>query len=372
MKSYIKTILLVLACHADVSAQTMPASRNPLKWPFSERSIWNTPIGKNAIYVPAQMPFIPRGQIWAAMPNIDKDIIVQKPTAPLLQIGTSSAAWTGANRCTATSTQVILGSIPVPADFIVPDGDGNNSAAILGQDNRTIYQVQPFTRCEAGQPATALLAFFSVDLYGDGASGAHGGSKLSAIGGTIRMGELRPDGNPVRHVLKVEVDSPEVLSKCATPSDCFRWPALSADSGAPITYGSIGPSTIPPGMKMGALLAIPTFINLSTTGLETAPGKMLAWTLQNYGAYIVDTTGGAGFSIVAETGPDGDKTDEFQSDWGMPMKGWVATNNPWTRDIQRLAALLFLVDNNTAATPGGGGTPLQPLAPPILPNQGNP
>ena len=35
------------------TSATQPKSRNPLKWPFASTSIWNTPIGSNARYVPA-------------------------------------------------------------------------------------------------------------------------------------------------------------------------------------------------------------------------------------------------------------------------------------------------------------------------------
>ncbi len=42
----------------------------------------------------------------------------------------------------------------------------------------------------------------SVDLYGDGAYGAHWGSGLSALGGSIHLGELLSP-EPMRHALKV-------------------------------------------------------------------------------------------------------------------------------------------------------------------------
>ena len=45
----------------------------------------------------------------------------------------------------------------------------------------------------------------NVDLYGDGRLGAHGGSGLSCIGGSIRAGEFMPGTPHVRHVLKVDV-----------------------------------------------------------------------------------------------------------------------------------------------------------------------
>jgi hypothetical protein len=38
---------------------------------------------------------------------------------------------------------------------------------------------------------------------------------------------------------------------------------------------------------------------------------------------------------------------------------------PWGRDMDRLFLALAVIDNNTATSVGGGGTPRQPLAPPF-------
>src|SRR5262249_48642258 len=160
--------------------------------------------------------------------------------------------------------------------------------------------------------------------------------------------------------IKIDVDSPVVLAPCATASDCFRWPAFTADSGATGWYGSMNPNPVP-GMKMGALLAIPASTNINNLGLESVPGQMLAWTLHNYGAYIVDSTGGAAFVISAENGPNGSLRNQFKADFGMDLEQRVNSNTPWSRDMQRLVQALYLVANNGLTSIGGGGTPLQPL-----------
>lgn len=120
-------------------------------------------------------------------------------------------------------------------------------------------------------------------------------------------------------------------------------------------------------MKMGALLAIPTSIDINNLGLESEPGVLLAWTLQNYGAYIVDSSGGPSFYIDADTGLNGtfsgSKREEFFNDFGTPFEQRVNSDTPWSRDMQRLLQALHLVDNNGSNSIGGGGTPLQPLAP---------
>jgi len=127
-----------------------------------------------------------------------------------------------------------------------------------------------------------------VDIYGDGRLGGHGGSSLSTVA-EPSASEISP-GAPIQHAIKIDVDTPVILARCSTAADCFRWPAFTADAGAPGSYGTQNPNPVP-GMKMGALLAIPASTNLKRSGLKSVPGQMLAWTLQNYGAYIVDSSG---------------------------------------------------------------------------------
>jgi hypothetical protein len=310
------------------------------------------PIGSGAIYVPANLSGNPGGDVWAPMPQIDDEHIVLKPTAPLTNINYSSAGWSGANRCGATGG--LLVSVPMPSNYVVPNDGSNSSSVFLMADGRTIIHTQPLARCTAGGPATSLVKFNPVDLYGDGRTGSHGGSGLSAIGGSIRMGELRPGSQGPRHALKVNVYAKEAIFRCTTKADCFRWPAFTADSYAVGFYGTAGTATS--AMKMGSLLAIPSTVNIASLGLETEPAKQLAWTLQNYGAYIVDDTWGPSFAFNAENGPDGSKRTEFKADYGYDFEQRVNNNSPWSRDIQRLVKALSVINNNSPTSIGGGGT----------------
>lgn len=367
------------------SLTTFPESRNPLLWPFASNSIWNMPIGSGATYVDVGMSslgFGPNGTgNFTPMPNIDDERIFTNASAPQISIQYSSAGWSGTSRCTVTGGSVAGLPITVPADasFTVPGTDpGNDSAAFLLADGRTISQCQPLAICTAGGNGTSIIAFANVDLYGTGITGAHGGSGLSAFGGSIRVGELRPGQTGMRHALKIEVDAGYVLAQQTSQANCFRWPATNADSDALTAYGQFN-ATMYSGMKSGALMAIPASVSLSSLGLSssTGPGMQLAWTLQNYGAYIVDTGGesspvspgstGAGYAICAENGPNGSVRTQFQSDWGMSLFGRCNDNTNWTNDFQKCMEALQLVDNNSATSIGGGGTPLQPLAPPIFP-----
>jgi hypothetical protein len=343
---------------------TTTSYRDPLKQPFAVNSPWNMPIGTGARYVRIDMDATPGDDPWAPMPQIDTESIVLKPTAPVDNIYYSDVGWSDGDRCIPTlvdGVRKILASVPMPFDFIKPDSGKNEGAVFLMADRRTLVHVQPLARCTAGSYGTALARIPDVDLYGDGRMGAHGGSRLSNLGGTIRVGEFAP-GKKIRHALKINVDSRVELANCES-GECFRWPAYTADKASPTRYGSLG--SAPPGMKMGALLAIPRGVDINALGLESEPGRIIAWTMQNYGAYIVDSTGGYAFGISAEAGPDGDVREEFQQHWIMPLPGRVKDNTKWTRDVQRIVRALYLVDNNGPTSIGGGGTPLQPLALPL-------
>ncbi len=338
-----------------------PGVRDPLVQPFDSGSIWNMPIGSGAVYVPAELSGQPRGDVWAPMPMSDFEHIVLTPTAPLTEVRYSSAGW-GGNRCSTNGAPLF--SAPIPSGYVVPSSNRNDSAAFLMPDGRTIKQSQPLARCVAGSYATSLVSFPDVDIYGTGITGAHGGSGLSAIGGSLRVGELRPGSTEgPRHALKVLVEAAFELHSCTVRADCMRWPATKADSYAVGTYGSLDGGNQPTAMKMGALLALPTSVNIDAIGLETVPGRQIAWTLQNYGAYIVDDTYNGGFGFATEDSPAGQFTAQFQADYGTPFEARANSGTAWMRDVQRIVTRLAVVDNNGPSSIGGGGTPLQPLAP---------
>jgi hypothetical protein len=71
------------------------------------------------------------------------------------------------------------------------------------------------------------------------------------------------------------------------------------------------------------------------------------------------------FGIPTEVGPDGSFATQFKADYGFTFNDNLLDNSPWRRDIQRLMTALWVVNNNTPTSIGGGGTPRQPLAPPL-------
>jgi len=104
-------------------------------------------------------------------------------------------------------TGKLVASIYFPSDVVVEEFGNNNGAAILQPDNVTILQLQPLYRCDPGSPILGLDYWLNRNesILGDGIRGAHGGSGLSAIGGTVRLGELLPHTGPIQHALKLEL-----------------------------------------------------------------------------------------------------------------------------------------------------------------------
>lgn len=342
-----------------------PTSRDVLKQPFASASIWNTAIGSAATYVDAALSNNPSPGTTVSWPDVDAEHIILKPTAPATPVRHSDAAFTGTDRTVSTGT--VVDTVPIPANYAVNTTTDLSTAAVLRTDGRTVAQFEPFARGAGLGYATTFRVAADVDLYGDGIAGTHFDSGLSALGGSLRIGELRPGGQGARHALKVQLYPQTDLFKATVATDAYRWPASKAAANAVGVYGSTSNNTNQ-AMKMGALLAIPANVNLTTLGLTTEPAKQLAWTLQNYGAYVVDGRTAPGITFSTEEGPDGSFSQQFSNDYGFALSQTLNSGTPsngFAADLKILVDNLFVVDNNSPSSIGGGGTPLQPAAPAV-------
>lgn len=188
-------------------------------------------------------------------------------------------------------------------------------------------------------------------------------------GGAIRLGELIP-GGVIPHALQIDVDGWANLYPGTTSSPCYVWPATKCDPYALMRYGGINPA-----MTMGALLALPQGFSISS--LRTPAARILATAFKNYGAYVGNDASSATHersvnNVVTEFSPNGSVSStpsapgEFQTLWGFPFETNGANGaDDWSVDIAAIFANLAIVTNNTSTSIGGGGTPLQPLAPPL-------
>lgn len=334
-------------------------SRDPLKWPFSSNSIWNTPIGSDAVYVHAGIQVAE-----AKGMTVDEDIIVMDTDAEMMDVFINNAGWNRKkSRCPVEGE--LLFSAPIPYDFIVSpetwDGATPNSGlAVLMPDRRTIKQTQPFAHCEPNDKGTSRYMFPDQDIYGEGLYGAHGASGLSAIGGTLRFDELTPESGPIRHALKVNLFGKKNYYYDEETKG-YRWPAKSADSYAEGNYASLREDPVK-ALRIGSLLALPADFDLESLGLETEPAKILARAFRDYGAYVVDDTAWDVYAIIAEWSPDGRFIEEFKKNWGFPFN-IDDKNTPWGRDMDKIFTNLHVVDNNNPESIGGGGEPIAPRAP---------
>ena len=333
------------------TATAAAGTRDKFKQPFASTSIWNMPIGSGAVRVAANLRQPTQWGMFA-----DENQIILTPDAPMTDVLYSSDAWNGGSRCTPDSGNRVMTRVPLPPSYTIRGADAgwlaNYSGAILMPDQRTIVQTQPLTHCTTSSAWTTYTNWPSVDIYGDGIPGAHGGSGLSSIGGTIRVGELVPGGT-IRHALKLILDSANYSSS----NGGHRWPATTSDCGG----SACGYSGNNAAVKMGTLLALPANFDVSTP--ETEPGRIVARAMLDYGGYIVDS-GWDPWGLAVEEGPNGKVEDNFQRDFGMTFAS-QSRNTGWVRDMDRVFGALQVIDNNSASAVGGGGTPRVPLAPPI-------
>ncbi len=315
-------------------------------WPFAQDSIWNTPIGSEAQYVPS-------GLSAAQQVIVDTNYLFKVPAGAPEKPIYMNTEWD--NRCNGTLGQPRWvrnprKTMPISDDMIVPVGGGNNASAFLMPDGKTLVQMNPLCRNQAGGPVYGEL-LNDLDITGQGVEGGHGGSGMSSIGGTIRKGELTSDG-PIRHALKITLYAKQFVSYNDDGSRGYRWPAIKADGYAnSSTYGGKTPA-----LELGALLALKPNLSAEGLGLKTPIGKKIFKALQDYGAYLVDDAYCNCHNITAEQGVEA----ELKAKYGYGMRG---SSGDFLDDVNRMWSAMSVVNNNGPDRKGGGGTPRVALAP---------
>ena len=309
----------------------------------------------------------PRGDAPARF-YVDQDYMITAaptdPETPFIDQGWwGSDAKCGRDHCCLTGRQV--GTLPFPAAWTI-NMTSNNAAALLLPDRTTLVQFQPLVRCTAGSPILGLHFFFNIypniSIFGPGIWGAHGGSHLSSIGGTIRKGELLPRAPPIPHALKLMLWAKRYYWPGNATIPCWRWPATNCDgawnaSRDPANSNFYNGSSTK--LKPGALLAVPPL--LAPRGLRTEVAKRILAALVDYGGYLDDNTASDSGAFNVEGGV----IDEVKQAWsGLRIAG-AAPGEPFYEDMLKVFRALHIVDNNALGAIGGGGTPRQPVAPPI-------
>lgn len=362
---------------ATASPSPLP-TRDRRRWPFTRRSPWNHPIGSGANYrFVSGLASLPMGlnydDRWTSA------VVLASPGDPLARVrftstwqSTSSFAFLSGGGLNCGNSAAVEQQLLANAPGTTPSVDANyystqsaTSAWVLpsdyhraGEDWRDTFRL-PAGSCPSPDPDGLMAVIqpdgWALDVYagvvtagpyvvttmasyidtaGDGTGWWSGrrASMLPSFAGLIRTGEI--SGGRIPHALAAL--APESLLTRA-----YAWPAYAFDREANYT-GSL---------PMGALLAIPASVNVDALGLSWR-GRVLARAAQDYGIYLVDR-GGGGLTILAELG-----NPEIR--W--PRNGSEPAD--W-QDLEIIGDHLQWVDNNSPSTIGGGGTPRQPLAPPL-------
>ena len=382
-------------------------------WPFAANSIWNLSIATSAVYVAAGLT--PRTEVSQATDTqyYLLDATQTDRTMYDNSSGSPNANDTGTTPLMQGGKQV---TISIADSFIVPVSSHNNGwAALSGYDDTTLIEGGSFCRPGAagGDPVASVWGSKGIPydtLTGSGLTGGLGGSGMSAPGGTIRLGEFTNGTEPsldanIRHVLKGNLchhqdssavrggyngyalgTNPSYSGQSDGPG--FRWPATKADGyatddgmyGRPLdskgraylgVLGSGSHADAPvsgsvPAVRPGALLALrPSDVTMvsgvvtkvgSWTILST-PGAKIAWTMMNYGFYVVNDTGvGSRFALCTEATYPGatvpDVATEFQNLYGMAFDTGLRDTD-WAKDIENIFYHLYVVDNNPPSQVGG-------------------
>ena len=352
------------ACQSPVGEND---SRDPWLWPFASDSIWNQPIGTEAVYRPADLE---------AAGNVGVD------TQHLLKLSASDPERAvlmtndfGPGRC--SGTDVLPFTLHVPDNWIVPDAGPDNpygntpnsNAAFLLDDGNSLLQLVLVSRCVEGGPVYAPDFYQFEDnrrvesVRGDGTSGGgQGASGMSSMGGNIRLGELTGE-RPLRHAIKLNPWARKYLYYSEDVPG-FRWPATAADSYAADPEFGYAPEAFgrpsAPWLVMGSLLAIPPSASATAAAneLRTVPGRILFEALQNYGAYFTEDAAYDTWDLIVERGVP----EEVNAGTGTDIEN---LDGDFGHDLNLLVTLLFVVDDNGPTSIGGAGSPSAPLAPPF-------
>jgi hypothetical protein len=363
--------------------------------PFSSYSIWNTAIGSSAEMAPGNL--FGKGRLPSQFHN-DQDFFLRVTKEDPLTDWINQGDWGSDDHCQVTGK--VMGQIRFPRDWSSasdcnghtdpnaclskPNQANNNAMGVLLEDNETIVQMQPAYRCHFGDP---LLARFGnktdgcpqqfpniTSVFGDGNLGSHGGSGLSGIGGTIRLGELLGP-EPIPHAIKIELQHQWYYGKAPlAPASAYNggrrqyiWPATGSDSGTNKAPGGLYTGT-DPHVAPGSLMALPAHV-AETINMTTTVGKKIKQALVDYGAYIVDDTGGGNSVAICM---EAQVNDEMRKNYGYAMTYPHGVSNAISdkgralySDLLIIFQSLHAVTNNGPNNIGGGGTPRVPTKPTI-------
>jgi hypothetical protein len=328
------------------NVNAIPAtSRSQYMWPFAWNACWNMPISASATYATA----------WPA--------------------GTAPSTFDYSTEAIAVENNSVLPSFPVKTfsdggtnhsvycdPNMTGNGAWNDTCTFLDVNGDQLWSGQTLELTAGGSPSLGGESTFNVNegsiKTGTGQPGAHGGSDLSTLGGTLTQADLTGSG-PITHAMKVLFNGLMLYSSAGAG---YQWPATTADYeyNDPANpngnyYGGSNPLVVE-----GALLALPPSINPLTRYTDPLI-RRIATAMQCYGCYICDNTasGSGNYTSVVE----------MNYDAASSFNGGSTFNS----DLLKMYGDLMVVTNSSSSTPGGGtiGTNrYAPYAPPFTDGTG--
>jgi len=294
-----------------------PFRRNVADWPFSTESPWNTSIGSRALLARITAPQWPPGALTNV--TIVRQIYFSQPTDPRRRLFSPGEE---------------PRQIRYP-DWWNPKGVTDEIVcALFMNDGLCCEMTEPL---RLGSLDIRVRERNSTDLFGSGVGWSWPRHRIiggSAFAGIIRRGELT-FGIP--HALALAVN-PKYLNATRGVNG-HVWPGIPI---APEVLAQLGNEG---NLAIGSLLALSSRTNVATLGVGTSgPGYEIARALQDYGAYIIQTTD-APLKLIAS------------ADAGLPPD----IDAIWARLVPHLR----LVSNNSMRNVGGGGERRRPPAPPF-------
>jgi hypothetical protein len=390
--------IFYLSSGAETDEPTKPiACRNPLQQPFSASSIWNTPLGEEAVLVDAGLSDFATGQF-----HVDTNYVV--PTGEEV-VDVVDQGWWGptpaagqkqcpvANKSNTWCHCTVFGNrsgttLGIPHDFTTADGaggvdlsSGNNGALFMINATHAL-EMQPTYRCTPGSPVLSRWKQWMLDpptgpkdrhlksLWSEGTYGSHGGTGLSSLGGQIRRGELNQSAPPIQHALSFELFAHKwyYCDNSTNRSTCFRWPAMTADGYAVDPKSDLVYNGTNPQLKAGALLAVPaSLVPTVQASLSTVVGARILHAVSTFGAYLVDDAAGTYLgdngktNINYEQGVDAEVLANYGLQLSASPKDGRGPSAIYS-DLTAIFQALKVVSNNRPESIGGGGKSV--VAPP--------
>jgi hypothetical protein len=302
---------------ANAALVARPFARRISDWPFKSDSPWNTSIGSGALLARITAPQWPPQALSNAV--IIRPIFFSEPTDP---------------RRNFISPGEEPRQIRYP-DWWQPTGQpGEIVCALFINDGLCCEMTEPV---RLGSLDIRVRERNSTDLFGSGVGWSWPRPRTiggSAFAGLIRRGELT-FGIP--HALALAVN-PKYLN-ATRGTGGHVWPGVPIAPEVVAQFGREG------NLAIGSLLVISPRTNSLDLGFgASGPAYEIARALQDYGAYVIQTTE-APLQIISA------------ADAGLPP------------DIDAILARLIphlrLVSNNSLRNVGGGGERSRPGAPPF-------